>query len=291
MKDKRPDFFLVGAPKSATTSMHEYMKQHSDIFVPADKEPHYFSNPEVANTYYDTHFVSGEDEYLQLFEGRMGEKVAGDFSPSYLFHSSAAKRIHAFQPNAKIIMILRNPIKRALSHYLMDVRIGSCDRPFKEYLRRTEMTRIHYREYVEVGMYSHQVKIYLEQFGPENVLVLIHDDFVADPQSFMADTFRFLGVDEDVPIDFEVKHNPFELPRSAIIRDIAQSRIIRSLKARIPHSLRRTIKRTLYSRHRPEFSDEELLLAEVFRPDVARLSQILDRDLSFWIDDNSALPT
>ncbi len=125
MHDNRPNFFLVGAPKSGTSSFYEYLSAHPDIYLPKVKELHYFAYPEVADTYYDVPFVASESEYLGLFDNRRGEKCAGDLSPSYLYRELAADRIQRFQPDAKIIISLRNPIKRAISHYLMDVRLAT----------------------------------------------------------------------------------------------------------------------------------------------------------------------
>ena len=138
MQDSRPNFFMVGAPKTGTSSFFNYLSEHPDIFLPAVKELHYFSYPEVSDTYYDIPFVTSESEYLRLFDGRRNEKMAGDLSPSYLFQSRAAERILRFQPDARIIISLRNPIKRAISHYLMDVRLGYQDRPLAEFMHRTQ---------------------------------------------------------------------------------------------------------------------------------------------------------
>ena len=149
-----PKFLLVGAPKAATSSLYHYMNQHDDIYVPADKEPHYFSYPEVSDNYYEAPIVTTEEEYLRLFADRQGQRMAGDFSPSYLFHSQAASRIKAFQPRAKILILLRNPIKRAISHFLMDVREGLQQRPLADFFHATDEDRLFYREYIELGMYS-----------------------------------------------------------------------------------------------------------------------------------------
>ncbi len=282
MQDKRPNFFMVGAPKTGSSSFHRYMSQHPDIFVPSMKEPHYFSYPEVSDTYYDIPMVTSELEYLSLFNKRRNEKVAGDLSPSYLFHTQAAERIRRFQPEARIIISLRNPIKRAISHYLMDVRLGYQDRPLAEFTQRTEENRLFYRQYIEVGMYSTQIQAYLDKFGREKVLILLYDDLVRDPQTYLGKIFGHLGVDHRHPIDMKV-HNAFSMPRFGFVRALFQSGAAIQIGSRMPDRLKNAIKSVTHSRERPDLSADEPQLARIFRQDIAAVAKILGRDLSNWL--------
>ena len=282
MQDKRPNFFMVGAPKTGTSSFFKYLSGHPEIFLPAVKELHYFSYPEVSDTYYDIPFVTSESEYLDLFDNRRNEKAAGDLSPSYLFRTEAAERIRRFQPEARIIISLRNPVERAISHYLMDVRLGYQKRPLAEFMQRTEENRLFYEQYIEVGMYSRQIQAYLEKFGPENVLILLYDDLVRDRHAYLREIFRHLGVDQHVAIDMRV-HNAFSMPRSGFIRRLIQTGAAKRISSRLPDSLKRGIKSVTHSRERPDLSPDEPQLAEIFREDIHAVARIIGRDLSHWL--------
>jgi Sulfotransferase family len=123
-----PDFFVVGAAKSGTTSLYHYLDQHPDVYMPRNKEPHYFSRvPPFPGR--GSHPVTSEEEYLDLFKLWNKESVAGEASPSYLWDEKAPYRIKETVPQAKIIAILRHPVERAYSHYLMDVKAASKTSP------------------------------------------------------------------------------------------------------------------------------------------------------------------
>lgn len=272
---------MVGAPKTGTSSFFRYLAGHPDIFLPAVKELHYFAYPEVSDTYYDVPFVTSESEYLSLFDNRRNEKAAGDLSPSYLFHTRAAERIREFQPEARIIISLRNPIKRAISHYLMDVRLGYQDRPLAEFMQRTEENRLFHTQYIEVGMYSNQIQAYLDSFGPDNVLILFYDDLVRDPQAYLRQVLAFLGVDQQYPIDMAV-HNAFSMPRFGFVSSLFRSKVAQQLGSQMPDGLKRAIKSVTHSRIRPNLSADEPALANIFRDDIAAVARIVGRDLSDW---------
>ena len=275
---------MVGAPKTGTSSFYNYMSQHPDIFVPAVKELHYFAYPEVADTYYDAPFVTSESEYLAMFDDRRNEKAAGDLSPSYLLYPQAAERIRIFQQEARIVISLRNPVKRAISHYLMDVRLGCQDRPLAEFLERTEDNRLFYREYIEIGMYSKQIQVYLEKFGPENVLILLYDDLVRDPRACIAEVFKHLSVDEHHTVDMKL-HNAFSMPRSGFVRTLFQSGLAKQMGSQLPDGLKRAVKSVTHSRNRPDQSSDDPQLAKIFQEDIGRVSEIIGRDLSSWLPD------
>ncbi len=269
------------------------MQQHPDVFVPARKELHYFSCPEVSDNYYEGPFVTTESEYLEAYAARTHERAAGDFSPSYLFYSEAAQRIRAFRPDAKILILLRNPIKRAISHYLMDIRSGYQTRPLADFLQRTSENRLFHREYIELGMYSRQVPAYFQEFSPENVLLLLYDDFVRNPGQLMAAIFRFIGVSDEVNVETTFVHNSFEMPRLRILRKLMRSRNLEPVRRLCPQAVRTGLKRALFSRKRPDLSNEENLLTEIYRQEIAGLSRLIGHDLSSWLEGESppALPT
>ena len=131
---KRIDFFVVGAARSGTTSLYQYLSQHPQVYLPPVKELNYFSQvtsdqyqdyeEPLPNKTYHTKIIQSAESYDRLFEGASEGLLKGDVSPSYLWHHQTAKRIAEHNPNAKILVTLRHPVKRAFSHYLMAKSVG-----------------------------------------------------------------------------------------------------------------------------------------------------------------------
>jgi hypothetical protein len=277
-----PNFFLVGAPKAATSSLYHYMGQHPDIFVPENKETHFFSWPEVGETYYDRKFVKTEAEFRALFHDRGEQQFAGDFSPSHLLYPAAAERIKAFQPEAKIIMILRDPVKRAISHYLMDCRLGCIHQPLLEVLDDAERYPLFYREYVQIGRYDQQVETYFSHFGRERVHVVIYEDFQKDPATTVREIFEFLGADADFAPNFSQAHNTYRMPRSRLVESFRNSSFWHSIRSIVPASIKNRAKPLMDNTEKPDMSREIPRLATLFADSNRRLAELLSRDLSHW---------
>jgi hypothetical protein len=291
---RKPDFFIVGAPKSGTTSMYFYLKQHPEIFMPERKELHFFGSD-----FFAPHFVRDLKEYLKFFEGADNKKRIGEASVWYLYSKRAAFEIKEFNPDADIIIMLRNPVDMMYSLHSQQVFNGSQDIiNFEEALRHEEdlkkrpfkggfIERFFYRE---VAKYYNQVKRYLDVFGEEKVHIIIYDDFKAHTDIVYKDTLRFLRVDETFRPDFKVI-NPNKIVRSRWLRDFLNEPplIIRGLIRLIfPKSLRTAIRDNLYRLNikyvprepmRPEL--RKALLQE-FKEEINRLSELIGRDLSFW---------
>ena len=173
---KIPEFFLVGAAKSGTSSLYMYLTQHPRVFVPPIKEPHFFSDfhhPALAH-------IDTLDKYLALFDDCPENALAGDASTSYLYSRGAPRRIQALQPRARIMAILRNPIDRAYSFYWHNRRDFHEPLSFEDALE-AEPGRIEERagfasHYVRSGMYHDQVRNYIDTFGRDRVRVWLTED-------------------------------------------------------------------------------------------------------------------
>lgn len=288
MPDVLPNFFIVGAAKSGTTSLYNYLRQHPDVYVSPMKEPHWFSRvkPHAKRKAYA---VTSEDEYLDLFRDWQGERAIGEASPSYLWDSRAPYRIKERIPNAKIIVLLREPISRAHSHYLMDVRTGGQNKPFYEALvqdygsQRKGWYISHL--YVELGLYCEQVSRYLDEFGPENVLILFFEDFAADTASALRSVTCFLGVDDDMVnhISYQERHNYNVMPRNRFSRLILNSHGARIVGRRfLPESLRILLRDNMLSRGgwKPSIESEAReFLQSIYAPENSRLEKLLGHEL------------
>jgi hypothetical protein len=231
-----PNFFLVGAAKAGTTSLYEYLSRCPEIFFPRIKEPHFFTGVRPANErkfYIDA--VTKREKYLRLFRKAGKYAVVGDASPSYLWHPEAPKRIHDVAPDARIAIILRDPVERAYSHYLMDYREGVQSLPFYEAL----LEDMNLPEkgwgvswlYFELGLYARQIERYLAVFKPEQIKILLFDEFARDVRGTLKEILRFLRLDPSAAdrIDVSRRYNSYSAPRSPIARRLAGSKVSRFL--------------------------------------------------------------
>ena len=197
-----PNLFIVGAAKSGTTSLHNYLNQHPDVFMCTPKEPHFLINNEIGKDRIPVGICS-ENEYLDLFlEGR-GEKYRGESSVMYLmFPEIVIPKINQqFGEECKIIIMLRNPIERAYSgfQHVKRYNVKEDCTDFKSawniseerYFSKLDMTPA--SRYKKLGMYHKQVKSYLD--GIKNVHIIIYDDYQNDFQNEMIKVFNFLGID------------------------------------------------------------------------------------------------
>ena len=204
---RKPNFFIVGAPRCATSAMNTYLKQHPEIFM-AKKESHFFATDLNA-----PHFTKDKDKYLALFSKAGDEKRIGEASVMYLYSRQAASKIKEFCPRARIIIMLRNPVDMMYTLHRHNVYHGSenlidfevalnAEKERKKGLRIPKNVRlVEGLFYRELAKYTQQVKRYLDVFGQENVFVVIYDEFknfsklVNDWRDRRLDSFSsFLGI-------------------------------------------------------------------------------------------------
>jgi hypothetical protein len=199
--------FIIGAMKAGTSSLHEYLHQHPEIFMSRFKEPQYFAphrnrwgqawgqgNPCPE---------PGIDWYLRLFADAGTAKYAGESSVSYTaapWMTGCNESIYTFNPEARLIYIMRDPIERAISHYWFFVGDGCEDLDLLTAIRRRE-------DYVARSNYAMQIKPYLERFGRDRVYLLTLEELTERPRETFRGLFEWLGVDPDVPIASAEKFN------------------------------------------------------------------------------------
>lgn len=270
--------FIVGAAKAGTTSLHNYLNQHPDIFMSEMKEPHYFSQvkPQPHNRHYVT-AISDATEYEKLFESAKSQKVIGESSPSYLWDAQTADRILEYDPSSRIIILLRNPIQRAFSHYLMDVREGIQRRSFAEALK-IDQASTHKgwgisHLYVELGMYCQQVQRYLDRFDKKQVLILFYEEFVADIPTTLSIIYKFLNVDNISLPDETIKatHNAYAAPRHRLSQVIMASPLVHSLAQIVPTHLKRWARNNLLlkSARKPSIDPETYSsLVDIYQSEI-----------------------
>lgn len=295
----KPNFFIVGAPKAGTSALYSFLKQHPEVFVPARKEPHFFGTDLCGGHF----FIRDERQYLSLFEGARGAKCVGEGSIFYLYSERAAREIKEFDPLARIIIMLRNPVDLVYALHSQFLFFGNEEiQSFQEaldaeYDRRNGLRLpefpgyppqvLFYRKVVE---FAPQARRYLTHFPPEQVHVVIHDDFSREPARVFRETCDFLGVDPGFEPQFRVV-NPNKKSRSRLLRDFlnntppAAQRLIKTL---VPDSMQPAFWDTLSRLNRKHVERPPLRLAlrrrleAEFAPDVEALSGLLGRDLTHW---------
>lgn len=300
-----PDFLLVGAAKSATSSLHLYLDQHPEIRMPSLKESWFFSfvghppNYNGPGLLHDV--VSKLEDYVELFDGATEEQALGDASPSYLYtYEDTIRNIKAIYPpesleKMRIIITLRDPASRAYSQYLTMKRVLSEPLDFEAAIdaetierRLAEQWNIFY-DYTGFGLYYEQVKAYIDAFGKDKVLVLLYDDICQDPVAVCQSIFSFIGVDGNFSPDVEVQHNSVSgeprfnwLIRAVKSRNSFKRRLVSLLPQPVLNFiLVAIIKPTLKKAGLKQATREKLV--QTYSKDIKQLETLIGRDLGAWL--------
>jgi hypothetical protein len=315
MDYRLPDFFLVGAVKAGTTALHLFLDQHPEIYMSPVKETNFFSQADMDEAHFNRDYrhdvnvgldrylegpmnrtihianVQRWDQYRKLFRDATGYRMVGEASNSYLLCPSAAAAIAEARPEARILMMLRNPVDRAWSQYIMNLRLGkTLSEDFIEEFEADSAAEHQgwgvSHNYRELGRYAGQLERFYAHFPRERVKVLLYDDYRADPAAAMRDIFAFLGVDPDVRVDTDRRPNEAAVPRFKRLNYLLfQSGIVNRVKRMVPESWKGAAKNAMFSKADiPTIGERErAYLRDVYREDVGRLGELLGRDLGGWL--------
>lgn len=305
------NFFIIGAAKSGSTSLYHYLNQHPDIYFSPIKETNYFSkeiklddlsanykknNPIHLDQYFTAEkleelplaIVQKEAHYNKLFQAASDEKILAEASVSYMHSPVAAKEIYNYNPDAKLMAILRNPVERAFSHYLMALRFGYTSLPFREAFETDKyalqkgwgVSELFY----ELGLYHDQLSRFYERFPKENIQVHLFEDLHKDKNALFQSAFEFLDIPA-MEIDTEKVHNPGEVPKHpGLNKFIYRSGIAKLAKGILPKSMKSGIKSRMLSKDKPQISDKDRqFLLDLYQEDILATQKLINRDLSHWL--------
>ncbi len=265
---KWPNFFIVGAPKAGTTSLYAYLKETKDIYMSPVKEPRYFQI-RIPESYLPR--ISDKAKYLKLFRKVTDEKAIGEATPTYLQDPESAKLIHNVVPDARIIILLRDPVERAFSHYLTIKSQGIEKNSFHNVIKQSIEIRLKgiekYNTYLDHGLYAKAVKRYVNIFGTNKVKILIFEEFIKDPKKTIQDVLDFLGVKSEPPQNVEQSFNVYAVPRGKFGLYIYRSKTLAELSKKIiPFSLKWKLKENLILKKekKPVISKEDKVILESF---------------------------
>ena len=313
---KIPNFFVVGATKAGTSSLDNYLSQHPEIYISPIKEPHFFSEDiRMANfrldyrkrvffdvkAYLENHplpfkhtaHIDNQSQYLELFREVKNEKAIGELSVGYLYSNCAAENLFKFNPDAKIVMVLRQPVERAYSHYLANIRdlwdydsgfINAIERDF--YSSKKGWGQSHL--YIELGLYFEQVSRYLKRFPESQVKIFLYEDLKNDSVNFIKDLCTFLEVDPSILTvkDLAEHKNVAVSPRIKILSIYLP--ILNALRIFIKmlslDKIKPMIKKAMFSsKNVPKLREDEFEQAmKYFSNDIQKLSVLIKRDLQLW---------
>jgi hypothetical protein len=294
-----PDFFIVGAAKSGTTALVNYLEQHPQIVIPFKDTGYFCSSKEDQSEINIDHDrkVFTLDDYITLYKDSTVDKTIGDATTRYLYlyNRTIANIEKTYQSQAtslKIIIILRNPVERAFSHYVFNVLRGLENLTFEESLKpETIISRelIHRSfNYINFGKYYEQVRAYLQFFT--HTRVFLFED-LKDPDHLVQECFKFLQVSEDFHINPNIFTNPSGIPRNRTLVKILRSSTFTSriIKKLTPQKFRPNLIRFRY-RLLNKFLDKPRInietaqyLKQIYQEDIIKLQGLINKDLKDWL--------
>lgn len=292
----KPNFLIVGAAKSGTTSLCNYLNMHDRVFIPEHKEPKFFFSQHYPEKLQGPDkeealdlMVRSFEEYCNLFPEEGQYLALGEGSVDNLyFYRQSIPLIKEYLGDVRIIILLRNPVKRAYSAYKHLVRQGLESRSFEQALKLEEdRVRDNYMPLwflKRAGLYYEQVKAYMHAFS--NVEVRIFETFVKNTNEEMKLLFQFLGVDP-VQVEEGKVYNKSEMPRSKLIyQTIAKNRnylreVVRSVAGKKYDLLKEKYYSTFFMKDRMNRKTLQYL-NDYFADDISRLEDLLKVDLSQW---------
>jgi len=287
-----PNFFIIGGPKCGTTALSAYLKENPQVFFCEPKEPHYFNDD-----YLDRGVIT-EADYLRLFEGRKEQhRAIGEGSVQYLRSESAVKNILKFNPEAKFILMLRNPVEVAYSYHSQAViSHGENVTDFRKAWnlrgeRRVGKKLPHRKKerkvfvYSDIAKFGEQLDRLFSCVNKSNVKIIFFEDFKNNTLATYKDTLQFLGVDYDGKIDFPVINQSkkyrfmlFERFRNNIVY-FKEKYNIQIKTGLLSYFRRRNVKVIPRKKLSIEFENE---LKEYFLSDILKIEAMTGRDLSHW---------
>lgn len=301
LSKKLPNLLIVGAAKCGTSSLHKYLDQHPEIFMSKVKEPRFISSQVTpfplngpGDHKVEAWYVKNYEDYVKLFEGSGDYPVVGESSADTLyFYQGTIPVIKQYLGDPKIIIMLRNPVKRAFSAYQHLVRDMREDLSFEDGLVE-EHNRIKNNfeliyHYTTASLYYDSVKAFLDNFS--SVKIILTEEQESRPQQVLRDIFRFLNVDPNCDVNTEIRYNISGKPKSQwlhqfffegnMARKLAQP-IVRSL---FSHETRIRIAQKIQEKNLTRLTinpDTKKKLQDFFEEDIQNLEKLLNRDLSLW---------
>ena len=299
-----PNFLIFGVQKAGTTSIYNYLQQHPQVYTSPVKETDFMCResarkPELLTEEEKSRLTRGGrqriltlEQYEALFD-RAGDAIAiGEASPNYLFaHEQAVPNIKTYIPDAKLIAVLRNPVERAYSDYLMSLRqvVGNL-KPLAEQVETSGSTSYTLLK----GLYYEGTKHFIDTFGTAQVKIFLFDDLRQDSAGLMRELYAFIGVDSSFQTNTKEKKQTAEVPKNQAVNQLLRTKnplretVAKVLRAVMSEERRQKLRSRLISANSqgkeglPLSNEDRILLEDYYREDILKLQDLLGRDLSGW---------
>ena len=300
MTTRLPDFLVIGAARAGTTALHGFLRQHPGIFMPARKEPNFFAyeGKELAcegpGADYINNSIVDPAAYAALFSGAPAEARLGEASPLYLYSERAPGRIKHHIPGAKMIVILRNPIDQAYSHFMYATKqcienVSDFDKALTLEETRLEQGWQPLFGYSQFPRYGEQLARYFELFPRDQFLIKRYEDYQADPDAFLRAVYEFIDVDPEFVPSMGDKVNAGGVPKNQAFQDFLMkpNPVTKAVGLVVPQQTRLKIRDWMARKNMnaPDTLSRNArsILLERLSDDIRALETLLDWDLSDWM--------
>lgn len=301
-----PNFLIFGVQKAGTSSIYDYLKQHPQVYMSPIKETDFlqrnwdWADQEKQRKINAERRARGRHEcidsfekYQRLFDGVTTEIAIGEASPNYLFHGETTiPQIKRYVPDVKLIAILRNPVERAYSDYLMHVREETGGHTLSEQI-------VHFPDIpsftIRKGFYYQQLSLFFQSFDSAKIKIYLYDDLCTDPMGTMQDLYQFIGVDSTFQVDVSERKQVAQVPKNRWFNKLLRTRNpIRETAATVlkflPEESRQNLRSALLSINSQDkkkvallSDDDRQKLLEIYREDTTQLQTLIQRNLSHWL--------
>lgn len=294
MNSRTPDFIIIGAAKSGTTTLYQYLCRHPQVYMSTPKEPDFFS--------IDDNYVRGIDCYYSLFNDAKPYQICGEASTTYSRlhqHPQTVERIYKALPQVKLIYIMRHPVDRAYSFYIHRYK-GSLHKPEHAVSNTFEETIEQQSEFIESSYYFEQIERYLQFFPQESFLFLLMEDLIERPAETLKKILTFIDVDPDIDLTEReeiVANKASDYPEWFVKKQLVTplnwipgvNTISSLLPQEVKHNIYQIIKKLRYKQWKnsqymppPMLPETRTKLLKHFEQPNIKLAQFLNRDLSHW---------
>lgn len=283
--DRFPHFIIIGAGKCGTTSLHDYLNQHPDIYICPKKETFFFIDDKARENSRKWGSVTTLQEYIDLFAEAPESAILGEISTNYYACPESAELIKRTIPDVKIIAILRDPSERAFSSYQMFIRNGHERRSFAEVI--TAKT-----QHITRGFYYQELLPFFQIFPAQQIKILLFDDLIKDQTKFLQDLFEFVGVRQDFLPDVSKRGREGGVPQNHWLhrlltkKNLLRTSIASLLKLIFPLEKRQQLREKLLRHNIAKNKLDPALraqLIDLYRDDIIQLQIMINRDLSAWL--------
>lgn len=267
MKNK-PNFFLAGWPKSGTTWLYKCFAEHPDVFVTDRDAVHFFS----------INYFRGDKWYERFYQNVKNEKLITDLTPNYILDPDAAERIKKYNPNAKLLFVIRNPVDRAFSHYWHQKRKKRINFTFDDVLHYSEFGNFDmYQMVIRPGFYFDLLQPFFRNFKKEQLKIVTLDELQNNPNEFIEDIFEFAEIDSSFkPTILHKKVNQGKIPNELNDKGVVD-KVLEKIGLKLPSNEK--LENEYNKGIQPEYRKE---LMSIFLPQIIKLEENLGLDLKKW---------